>query len=52
MSQMFNGWVGAWGSPMSGTGNAFVGLIGILVVALLGLEFIALVKYLLSKGSR
>lgn len=52
MSQMFNGWTGAWGSPMSGTGYAFVGLIGLLVIYLLGLGIIAPVKYLFGKGSR
>lgn len=52
MSQMFNGWAGAWGSPMSGNGYAFVDLIGFLVVALLGLGIITLVKYLPGKGSR
>ena len=52
MSQMFNNWAGAWGSPMGGTGYAFVGLIGLLVIVLLGLAIFALVKYLLGKGSR
>lgn len=52
MSEMFNSWAGAWGGPMAGTGMAFVGLIGLLVIVLLGLGIIAIVKYLLSRGSR
>ena len=51
MSEMINTWAGGWGGPMSGTGMAFVGLIGLLVVVLLGLGIIALIKYLLSRGS-
>lgn len=52
MPEMINTWAGTWGRPMCGTGMAFVGLIGLLVIVLLALAIIALVKYLLSRGSR
>ena len=51
MSEMINTWAGVWGGPMSGTGMAFVGLIGLLLIVLLALGIIALVKFLLSRGS-